>query len=120
MVTRRTARWRRRVQPTTWSLLWGTVSAGCFVALLITGVILMVFYDASGDLITYGGSYALLRGTAMSRAFASTLWLSFDVPGGLLLRQAHHWAALLLPASVLLQLAGAFFTAAFRDRKSVV
>ena len=114
MVTRRTGRWRRRVQPTTWSLLWGTVSAGCFVALLITGVILMVFYDASGDLITYGGSYALLRGTAMSRAFASTLWLSFDVPGGLLLRQAHHWAALLLPASLLLQLAGAFFTAAFR------
>jgi ubiquinol-cytochrome c reductase cytochrome b subunit len=107
-------RLRHRAQPTTWSLLWGTVSAGCFAALLLTGVILMVFYDASGELITYGGSYALLRGTAMSRAFASTLSLSFDVPGGLLLRQTHHWAALLLPASLLLQLAGAFFTGAFR------
>ena len=50
----------------------------------------------------------------MSRGVASTLRLSFDVPGGLLVRQAHHWAALLLPAALLLQLAGAFFTGAFR------
>ncbi len=107
-------RLRRRPQPTTWSLLWGTVSAGCFLALLITGVILMIFYDGSGELVTYGGGYALLRGMIMSRALASTLWLSFDVPGGLLVRQAHHWAALMLPASLLLQLAGAFFTGAFR------
>ncbi len=74
----------------------------------------MVGYDASGETVTYTGGYALLRGTAMSRAFASTLHLSLDVPGGLLVRQAHHWAALVLPASVLIQLAGAFFTGAHR------
>lgn len=113
-------RLRRRLQPTTWSLLWGTISAGCFLALVITGVILMIFYDGSGELVTYGGGYALLRGTTMSRALASTLWLSFDVPGGLLVRQAHHWAALMLPASLLLQLAGAFFTGAFRRPRRVL
>jgi ubiquinol-cytochrome c reductase cytochrome b subunit len=32
----------------------------------------------------------------------------------LLLRQAHHWAALLLPAAIILQLAATFFTGAFR------
>jgi ubiquinol-cytochrome c reductase cytochrome b subunit len=107
-------RLRHRAQPTSWSLLWGTVSAGCFCVLLVTGVVLMAGYDASGELVTYDGSYAPLRGLAMSRAYASTLHLSLDVPGGLLVRQAHHWAALVLPASVLLQLAGAFFTGAHR------
>src|SRR6185312_5917197 len=39
---------------------------------------------------------------------------SFDVGGGLLLRQAHHWAALLLPAALMIRLLLAFFTGAFR------
>jgi ubiquinol-cytochrome c reductase cytochrome b subunit len=107
-------RLRHRAQPTSWSMLWGTVSAGCFTVLLLTGVILMLGYDASSDTVTYSGGYALLRGMAMSRAFASTLHLSLDVPGGLLVRQAHHWAALILPASVLMQLTGAFFSGAHR------
>jgi ubiquinol-cytochrome c reductase cytochrome b subunit len=107
-------RLRHRAQPTSWALLFGTVSLGCFTVLLITGVILMVVYDGSGELITYDGSYALLQGITVSRAFASTMELSFEVPGGLLVRQAHHWAALVLPASMLMQLAGAFFTGATR------
>lgn len=107
-------RLRHRAQPTTWSLLWGTASAGCFCVLLVSGVVLMLGYDASSALVVYDGSYTPLRGLAMSRAYASTLYLSLDVPGGLLVRQAHHWAALVLPASVLLQLAGAFFTGAHR------
>jgi ubiquinol-cytochrome c reductase cytochrome b subunit len=40
--------------------------------------------------------------------------ISFEVPGGLLVRQLHHWSALLLPAAVLLQLVVTFFTGAFR------
>lgn len=95
-------------------MLWGTISAGCFCVLLVTGAVLMLDYDASSELVSYDGSYAPLRGLAMSRAYASALHLSLDVPGGLLVRQAHHWAALVLPASVLLQLAGAFFTGAHR------
>ncbi|WP_431245896.1 cytochrome b [Leifsonia xyli] len=50
----------------------------------------------------------------MSKALQSTLAISFELPGGLLVRQAHHWAALLLPAALILQLAVTFFTGAFR------
>ena len=113
-VATRLDRLRHRAQPTSWSLLFGTVSVACFTVLLITGLILMVIYDGSGELITYDGSYSLLRGTAVSRAFASTMDLSFEVPGGLLVRQAHHWAALVLPASMLMQIAVAFFSGAAR------
>ena len=107
-------RLRHRAQPTSWSLLFGTVSVACFTVLLITGLILMMVYDGSGELITYDGGYSLLRGVAVSRAFASTMELSFEVPGGLLVRQAHHWAALMLPASMLMQIAVAFFSGAAR------
>ena len=113
-VTAHLDRLRHRARPTSWGLLFGTVSLACFMVLLITGLILMVVYDGSGELITYDGSYTLLQGVPVSRAFASTMELSFEVPGGLLVRQAHHWAALVLPASMLMQLAGAFFTGAGR------
>ena len=44
--------------------------------------------------VIYHGSYAPLHGVRMSEAYASTLDISFDVRGGLLMRQIHHWAAL--------------------------
>ena len=43
--------------------------------------------------VDYKGSYAQLHGVPMSEAYASTLDISFDVRGGLLMRQIHHWAA---------------------------
>jgi ubiquinol-cytochrome c reductase cytochrome b subunit len=90
------------------------VSLACVTVLMVTGLFLMFFYTPSSDLVTYRGSYPPLDGAQVSKAFQSTLALSFDVPGGLLIRQAHHWAALLLPASVIMQLAVMFFTGAFR------
>jgi ubiquinol-cytochrome c reductase cytochrome b subunit len=45
--------------------------------------------------VIYEGSYAPLRGVEMSAAYDSALALSFDVRGGLFMRQLHHWAALL-------------------------
>jgi ubiquinol-cytochrome c reductase cytochrome b subunit len=117
-VSRRAAaladRLHHRAQATTWGLLWGAVSAGCFAVLLVTGLVLLALYDGSSRLVPYTGGYAPLRGVEVSEAYASTVRLSLDVPGGLLLRQAHHWAALLLPASLALQLCGAFFTGGFR------
>jgi ubiquinol-cytochrome c reductase cytochrome b subunit len=107
-------RLRGRARPTRWSRLWGTVAAACFVVLLVTGVLLMLAYTPSSEPVVYRGSYPPLRGVTTSRAFASTLHLSLDVPGGLLVRQAHHWAALLLPAALMLQLASLFSTGAFR------
>ncbi len=50
----------------------------------------------------------------MSKAFASTLDISFEVRGGLFVRQIHHWAALLFAAAIMVHLARIFFTGAFR------
>ena len=43
----------------------------------------------------YDGSYVPLRGVSMSEAYASTLNISFDIKGGLIIRQIHHWSALM-------------------------
>ncbi|GAC1413754.1 MAG: cytochrome bc complex cytochrome b subunit [Mycobacterium sp.] len=64
--------------------------------------------------VTYNGVYQPLRGIEMSKAFASTLDISFEVRGGLFVRQVHHWAALMFAASIMVHLARIFFTGAFR------
>ena len=104
---------RRRV-PFHWSNAFGVVSLACVAVLFVSGLILMFFYTPSSELVTYRGSYAPLRGVEVSKAFESTMAISFDVRGGLLLRQLHHWAALLLPASIIIQLLVTFFTGGFR------
>jgi ubiquinol-cytochrome c reductase cytochrome b subunit len=109
-----TAELRRRAVPNHWSNLFGVVSAASLIVLLVTGVILMFFYTPSSAPVEYTGSYPPLKGIEVSKAYDSTLRISFDIPGGLLIRQAHHWAALLLPASVIMQLLTTFFTGAFR------
>ncbi|GAA4718251.1 cytochrome b [Nocardioides conyzicola] len=103
-----------RTVPLHWSTLLGVVSLGCFFVLAVTGVVLLFFYEPSTDTVRYDGGYALLQGVPVSKAYASTLHISFDVPGGLLVRQAHHWAALVLPASLILQMLSTFFTGGFR------
>ncbi len=105
---------RRRVIPNHWSNMFGVVSMACVAVLFLTGLFLMFFYAPSSAIIEYDGSYAPLRGIEMSRALDSTLHISFDVRAGLLMRQAHHWAGLLLPASLILQLLTTFFTGGFR------
>jgi ubiquinol-cytochrome c reductase cytochrome b subunit len=107
-------RLRDRVRPTPWTTVWGTVAAACFGVLVVTGLVLVLVYEPSVEPVVHRGGYGPLRGVTTSRAFASTVHLSLDVPGGLLVRQAHHWAALLLPAALVLQLASTFFAGAFR------
>lgn len=97
-----------------WPSLIDAIVGGSLVVLIVTGAILSVFYTPSSTLVRYHGSYALLRGVEMSQAYASTLAISVDLPGGLLVRQTHHWAALILPAALMLRLLLAFFTGAFR------
>jgi ubiquinol-cytochrome c reductase cytochrome b subunit len=97
-----------------WSFMFGEIAAYAFVVLVLTGGFLMVFYDPSMGRTVYHGGYPPLRGVGMSQAYASTLHLSFDVRGGLLVRQIHHWAALIFIAAVVLQLLRLFFTGAFR------
>jgi ubiquinol-cytochrome c reductase cytochrome b subunit len=103
-----------KVFPTHWSFLLGEIALYSFIVLLITGVYLTLFFDASMAEVTYNGVYQPLRGVEMSKAFASALDISFEVRGGLLVRQIHHWAALMFAASIMVHLARVFFTGAFR------
>ncbi|HTX96587.1 MAG TPA: cytochrome bc complex cytochrome b subunit [Mycobacterium sp.] len=103
-----------KVFPTHWSFLLGEIALYSFIVLLLTGVYLTLFFDPSMAEVTYNGAYQPLRGVDMSKAFASTLDISFEVRGGLFVRQVHHWAALIFAASIMVHLARIFFTGAFR------
>ena len=105
---------RTRRVPTHWTNLFGIVTLASLVVVTVTGLLLMFFYTPSSASTVYTGSYAPLHGATVSEAFASTMNVTFDLPGGLVLRQAHHWAALLLPAAITVQLVTTFFTGAFR------
>jgi ubiquinol-cytochrome c reductase cytochrome b subunit len=110
--------WLRRtlnkVYPDHWSFLLGEIALYSFIILLLSGTYLTFFFDASMREVVYDGSYAPLRGVEMSAAYNSALGLSFDVRGGLFMRQLHHWAALLFVASIVVHLLRVFFTGAFR------
>jgi ubiquinol-cytochrome c reductase cytochrome b subunit len=104
----------RYVFPEHWSFMLGEIALYAFVVLVATGIYLACFFDPSTASMTYHGSYAPLEGMRVSHAYASTVHLSLDVEGGLLVRQTHHWAALVFLASIVLHLARVFFTGAFR------
>lgn len=103
-----------RSVPLHWTAIFGVTTVASISVLFVTGVFLMLAYDPSSRPVVYNGPWEPLAGIEVSRAFASVMRLSFEVPGGLLLRQLHHWAALILPASIMLQLLVTFFTGGFR------
>jgi ubiquinol-cytochrome c reductase cytochrome b subunit len=108
-----------RVFPDHWSLMLGEVALYSFIVLLITGTYLTFFFDPSMGATVYHGRYIPMAGLTMSRAYASTLDISFDVRGGLLIRQIHYWAALLFIAAIFLHMLRVFFTGAFRRPREV-
>ncbi|MFI9528564.1 cytochrome bc1 complex cytochrome b subunit [Micromonospora rosaria] len=103
-----------KVFPDHWSFMLGEIALYSLVALVLTGVFLTLFFDPSSADRVYHGSYAPLEGTTTSAAYASTMRLSWDVRAGLLIRQTHHWAALIFVAAILVHLVRIFFTGAFR------
>ncbi len=109
----------RKVFPDHWSFLLGEIALYSFIILLLTGVFLTIWFKPSMAEIEYDGSYQLLKGMPVSEAFASTLDISFDVRGGLLVRQIHHWAALLFVAAATVHMLRVFFTGAFRKPREV-
>ena len=109
----------RKVFPDHWSFLLGEIALYSFIVLLITGVFLTIWFKPSMAEIEYEGSYQLLRGLQMSEAYASTLGLSFDIRGGLLVRQMHHWGAMLFVAAMLTHSLRIFFTGAFRKPREI-
>jgi ubiquinol-cytochrome c reductase cytochrome b subunit len=103
-----------KVFPDHWSFMLGEVALYCFVVLVLTGVFLTFFFNPSVREVVYHGRYKPLQGVRMSEAFRSTMKLSFDVRAGLVIRQIHHWAALLFLVSLVAHLCRVFFTGAFR------
>jgi ubiquinol-cytochrome c reductase cytochrome b subunit len=108
-----------KVFPDNWSFMMGEIALYAFVVLILTGTFLTFFFDASMADVRYHGSYVPLQGVEMSRAYASTLDISFDVRGGLLVRQIHHWSALLFLAAMTIHMLRVFFTGAFRKPREL-
>lgn len=109
----------RKVFPDHWSFMLGEIALWSFVVLLLTGVFLTLWFDPSMSEVTYQGSYDQLRGIHMSRAMESTLEISFDVRGGLLMRQMHHWAAMVFIAAMMVHLLRVAFTGAYRKPREL-
>jgi ubiquinol-cytochrome c reductase cytochrome b subunit len=103
-----------KIFPDHWSFMLGEVAMYCLVILVLTGVYLTFFFVPGSEEVVYHGPYAPLQGVEMSQAFASTLDISFEVRAGLVMRQMHHWAALIFVAALVLHLCRVFFTGAFR------
>lgn len=109
----------RKIFPDHWSFMFGEVALYSFVILLLSGTFLTFFFDPSMAETHYEGSYIPLRGVEMSVAYQSTLDISFDIRGGLFMRQVHHWSALLFVASVSVHMLRVFFTGAFRKPREL-
>ncbi|MFC4010197.1 cytochrome bc complex cytochrome b subunit [Nonomuraea purpurea] len=109
----------RKIFPDHWSFLLGEIALYSFIILLLTGTFLTLWFKPSMGEIAYDGSYAPLNGVMMSEAYASSLEISFDVRGGLLVRQMHHWAALLFIAGMMAHSLRVFFTGAYRKPREL-
>ncbi|MFC7716131.1 cytochrome b [Nonomuraea recticatena] len=109
----------RKVFPDHWTFLLGEIALYAFVIVLLTGVFLTFFFKPSMTEVVYDGSYVPLRGVAMSEAYASSLEISFDVRGGLLMRQLHHWSTLVFLAAICVHMLRNFFTGAFRKPRDL-
>ncbi|MDY3127844.1 MAG: cytochrome bc complex cytochrome b subunit [Corynebacterium sp.] len=103
-----------KVFPTHWSFMLGEMALYSFIILLLTGVYLALFFDPSITKVIYDGAYTPLNGVEMSRAYATALDISFEVRGGLFVRQMHHWAALMFMLAMVAHMGRIFFTGAFR------
>ncbi|NMB23153.1 MAG: cytochrome bc complex cytochrome b subunit, partial [Corynebacterium sp.] len=103
-----------KVFPTHWSFLLGEIALYSFIILILTGVYLTLFFDPSITKVIYDGAYLPLNGVEMSRAYMTALDISFEVRGGLFVRQMHHWAALMFVVSMMVHMMRIFFTGAFR------
>lgn len=108
-----------KVFPDHWSFMLGEIALYSFIVILLTGVYLTLWFKPSMVEVVYDGSYAPLKGVKMSESFASALQISFDVRGGLLIRQIHHMAALFFVAAIALHLLRVFFTGAFRKPREM-
>ncbi|SEF46076.1 menaquinol-cytochrome c reductase cytochrome b subunit precursor [Thermomonospora echinospora] len=109
----------KKVFPDHWSFMLGEIALYSFIILLLTGTFLTLWFQPSMHEVVYEGSYTKLNGVKMSEAYASTLHISFDVRGGLLMRQMHHWAAILFMIAIVVHMLRVFFTGAYRKPREL-
>ena len=109
----------RKIFPDHWSFMLGEVALYSFLVLLLSGTFLTFFFQPAMTVVHYDGVYAPLKGAQMSVAYASSLDITFQVRGGLLMRQVHHWSALLFVAAAGLHMLRVFFTGAFRKPREL-
>ncbi|MFQ5494610.1 MAG: cytochrome b N-terminal domain-containing protein [Phycisphaerae bacterium] len=75
----------------------GVATLVLFVLLCLTGVLLMIYYKPSVD-----------------QAYGSMLDIMYVVPTGRMMRNIHRWSAHAMVACVMLHMARAFYTAAYK------
>src|SRR5665647_2341879 len=109
----------KKVFPDHWSFMLGEIAMFSLIILLVTGTFLTFWFVPSAGRVIYNGSYVPLRGIAMSEAFKSTVDISFDVRGGLIMRQIHHWSALMFTVAITVHMFRIFFTGAFRKPREI-
>jgi quinol---cytochrome-c reductase cytochrome b subunit len=109
----------KKVFPDHWSFMLGEIALYSFIILLLSGTFLTLWFKPSMSEVVYHGSYTKLNGVSMSEAYNSTLHISFDVRGGLLMRQIHHWAAILFLGSIMAHMLRIFFTGAYRKPREI-
>ena len=109
----------KKVFPDHWSFMLGEIAMYSMIICLLTGVFLTFWYVPSMTPVVYDGSYVPLQGVTVSDAYRSSLAISFDIRGGLLIRQIHHWGALIFVVSVFVHMTRVFFTGAFRKPREI-
>ncbi len=109
----------KKVFPEHWSFMLGEVAMYSLIICLLSGTFLTFWFVPSAGQVVYDGSYLPLRGITMSEAFRSTVDISFDIRGGLLIRQIHHWAALMFIVALSVHMLRVFFTGAFRKPREI-
>jgi ubiquinol-cytochrome c reductase cytochrome b subunit len=108
-----------KVFPDHWAFMLGEICVYAFIALLATGTFLAFFFNDSNAPTVYHGPYASLDGRWVPASYASVLDLSFSTHLGLLVRQMHHWAALVFIGSIVFHMMRIFFTGAFRKPRDL-
>ncbi|HEU5144078.1 MAG TPA: ubiquinol-cytochrome c reductase cytochrome b subunit [Dermatophilaceae bacterium] len=109
----------KKVFPDHWSFMLGEIAMYSMIVALLTGVFLTFWFVPSATPVVYDGSYVPLQGVTMSDAYRSSLDISFDIRGGLLIRQIHHWSALIFVVAVFVHMVRVFFTGAFRKPREI-
>ncbi|HEY8315062.1 MAG TPA: cytochrome bc complex cytochrome b subunit, partial [Candidatus Baltobacteraceae bacterium] len=109
----------RKAFPDHWSFMLGEINVYCFAVLVATGTYLALFFNPSATKVVYSGPYTLLDGVTVSTAYASALRISFELNAGLLIRQIHHWAAIVFTAGIVVHMGRVFFTGAFRNPREI-